>query len=124
MLKQLVFTIALFSFFSVFALAQEKPVQEKKEDHKHMEHMQKDSSESMMNHHQKTDSMKGQMSAQPWNKVCPVKGGEVDPEVETVEYNGKAYGFCCPGCDSKFKKDPEKYSKNLNEDGTKFIGKK
>ncbi len=106
------------------ALAQEKPVQEKKEEHKHMEHMQKDSSEAMMNHHHKTNSKDEHMSAQPWNKVCPVKGGEVDPEVGTVEYNGKAYGFCCPGCDSKFKKDPEKYSKNLNEDGTEFIGKK
>ena len=58
--------------------------------------------------------------SEAWNKVCPVKGGEVDPEVSTIEYNGKNYGFCCPGCDSKFKKNPEKYSKNLNEDGTEF----
>ena len=76
--------------------------------------MKMDNSKDMIN----------QVTAEPWNKVCPVRGGEVDPEVETVEYNGKAYGFCCGGCDSKFSKNPEKYSKNLNEDGTKFVGKK
>jgi len=26
-----------------------------------------------------------------------------------VEYEGKTYYFCCPGCDSKFKADPKKY---------------
>lgn len=59
-----------------------------------------------------------------WNKVCPVRGGEVDNEVAAVEYKGKNYGFCCGGCDAKFKKDPGKYSKNLSDDGKKFIGKK
>ena len=46
-------------------------------------------------------------TVQIWNKVCPVKGEEVDTEAPTVEYNGKVIGFCCPGCDSKFQKDPE-----------------
>ena len=59
-----------------------------------------------------------------WNKVCPVMGNKVDVDGPTVEYNGKLYGFCCPGCDAKFEKNPEKYSKNLSEDGTKFIGRK
>ncbi|MGE5497669.1 MAG: YHS domain-containing protein [Syntrophothermus sp.] len=57
----------------------------------------------------------------PWNAVCPVLGNKVDASVQTVTYNGKAYGFCCAGCDSKFKADPEKYSKNLSEDGKKFL---
>lgn len=57
----------------------------------------------------------------PWNEVCPVLGNKVDPKVKTVTYNGKAYGFCCAGCDAKFQKDPEKYSKNLSNDGKKFI---
>lgn len=56
-----------------------------------------------------------------WNKVCPVRGGEVDPEVTTVTYQGKVYGFCCPGCDDKFSEDPGKYLKNLSEDGTEFL---
>jgi YHS domain-containing protein len=61
-------------------------------------------------------------SLQIWNKVCPIKGEEIDADAPTVEYKGKVIGFCCPGCDAKFQKDPEKYLKNLNEDGTKFIG--
>lgn len=59
-----------------------------------------------------------------WNTVCPVMGKKVNPKVKLEVYNGKAYGFCCAGCDAKFAKDPEKYIKNLNEDGTRFIGKK
>jgi YHS domain-containing protein len=44
---------------------------------------------------------------------------EIDPvckmEVETataqwiVEYNGKKYYFCSPGCKRSFEKNPEKY---------------
>lgn len=63
-------------------------------------------------------------AAKPWNEVCPVKGGKVQKETVLVEYKDKQYGFCCPGCDSKFEKDPEKYLKNLSEDGKKFKGKK
>jgi len=55
-----------------------------------------------------------------WNKYCPVRGEEVDPETPTVDYKGKKVGFCCPGCDKKFNKDPEKYLKNLSEDGQEF----
>jgi YHS domain-containing protein len=123
MLKQILISLVLVSFSSVFALAQEKTKIENKEQ-KQIENMQKDT-----NHHEmKMDNSKNPMNQvstnKPWNKICPVRGEEVDPEVATVKYNSKAYGFCCSGCDSKFSKDPEKYSKNLNEDGTKFIGKK
>ena len=58
-----------------------------------------------------------------WNQVCPVSGEEVDSEAPTEVYNGKTIGFCCPNCVKKFKKDPEKYIKNLSEDGSKFVGK-
>ena len=50
-------------------------------------------------------------------------GEDVDPEAPIVDYQGKKIGFCCPGCEKKFTKDPEKYMKNLSEDGTKFLGK-
>ena len=59
-----------------------------------------------------------------WNAVCPVRGEEIDPEANKVEYNGKIYGFCCNGCDSKFSKNPDKYSVNLSEDGKTFISKR
>lgn len=57
-----------------------------------------------------------------WNKVCPICGDEVDLDGETVTYQGKVYGFGCPGCPSQFEADPEKYVNNLSEDGTEFIG--
>ncbi len=62
------------------------------------------------------------VNLQAWNAVCPVRGEVIDPEANKVEYNGKVYGFCCNGCDAKFKKNPEKYSKNLSDDGKSFIG--
>lgn len=58
-----------------------------------------------------------------WNAYCPVSGDEVDRGTKTVEYKGKNIGFCCKSCIKKFNKNPEKYMKNLSEDGKKFIGK-
>jgi YHS domain-containing protein len=123
MFKQLAIIFALVSFFGAYALAQEKPETtsiDKKECTKESKSCcaSKESRSSMqMNESKETATV------QIWNKVCPVKGEEIDADSPTVEYNGKVIGFCCPGCDSKFQKDPEKYMKNLNEDGTKFIGK-
>jgi YHS domain-containing protein len=49
----------------------------------------------------------------PINKFCAVnKDEEIDPTV-TYVYNGKVIGFCCDSCIPKFKKDPEKYMKDL-----------
>ena len=59
-----------------------------------------------------------------WNKVCPVMGNAVNPNAPTVQYKGKTIGFCCAGCDKTFQKDPDKYMKNLSEDGSKFTGEK
>ncbi len=33
-----------------------------------------------------------------------------------------AWNRLCPGCPEKFEKNPQDYVKNLNEDGTEFIG--
>jgi YHS domain-containing protein len=72
----------------------------------------------------KSEEKENKVAQTIWNKVCPVMGEEVDPKAPTQVYNGKVIGFCCPGCDKKFQKDPAKYIKNLSEDGTTFIGKK
>ncbi len=54
-----------------------------------------------------------QESKKPINKKCAVmQQDDVDPAV-TYEYNGKVIGFCCKDCIPDFKKDPEKYMKNL-----------
>ncbi len=48
--------------------------------------------------------------------VCPVSGEPVSKDTNiTYTYNGKVYRFCCPGCIEAFKKDPEKYIKNMEE---------
>ena len=50
------------------------------------------------------------------NKVCPVMGASIIKEHALyVEYKGKIYSFCCPGCIPEFKKDPEKYIKIIEE---------
>ena len=40
------------------------------------------------------------------NALCPINGGEVDGTTYT-EWNNLRVGFCCPGCDTRFLKDPE-----------------
>lgn len=52
--------------------------------------------------------------AQAVNKFCPVqKDHPVDDRVPTYEYNGMQIGFCCPDCVDEFKRDPEKYMKDM-----------
>jgi len=52
-------------------------------------------------------------SKTPVNKFCPVNPShEIDPEVTWV-YKDMLIGFCCEDCLPKFKKDPEKYLKNM-----------
>jgi YHS domain-containing protein len=48
--------------------------------------------------------------------TCPVLGGNINKQVY-ADYQGKRIYFCCKGCDEKFKKDPEKYIKKLEEEG-------
>ena len=49
----------------------------------------------------------------PENRICPVMGNEVDPEIY-VDYQGRRIGFCCGGCDQTFLDDPEKYLKKVD----------
>lgn len=48
-------------------------------------------------------------------KVCPVMGGKIDPELYYT-YKGQKIYVCCPGCISAIKKDPEKYLKKVQKD--------
>ena len=114
MLKQFVFLLAFILSAGIIGFAQEKPKDGLKDPH------QKSDTVKI----QKVDENKGTASKEPWNKVCPVKGNPIEADSPKVEYNGKVYAFCCPGCDTKFAKNPEKYAKNLSEDGKKFVGRK
>ena len=46
-------------------------------------------------------------------EIDPVCKMEVDPATAEwkMEYKGKTYYFCAPGCKASFEKDPEKYLK-------------
>ncbi|NWG27216.1 MAG: hypothetical protein HXY48_01640, partial [Ignavibacteriaceae bacterium] len=96
MLKQLILIFSLVSFLAVFAVAQEKPETEKKECSEKSSCCSgmKESSTGVS-----TEKSGETASLQIWNKVCPIKGEEIDADAPTVEYNGKLIGFCCPGCD-------------------------
>jgi YHS domain-containing protein len=124
MLRSLFISFILISFLSAFTSAQERPEVEKKCDSRVTNSKNCDTTKECFKQIVNVKETTETVSKSPWNKVCPVRGESVDPEAPTVEYNGKVYGFCCPGCDMKFAKNPEKYAKNLSEDGKKFIGKK
>ena len=49
--------------------------------------------------------------------TCPVSGETIKKSEasEKYEYKGKMYYFCCPNCQEKFVKDPEKYAKKGGE---------
>ena len=128
MFKQLIFILSAVLVLGAFTVAQDKPETEKvtKEVTKTEKKEFSDKSSCCSGMKESSTGVNMEKSSetaavQIWNKVCPVKGEEIDADAPTVEYNGKIIGFCCPGCDSKFQKDPEKYMKNLNEDGSKFI---
>ena len=50
--------------------------------------------------------------SQPVNTKCPVSGKDIDARV-TTQYDGKTVAFCCKNCVATFKKDPDKYMKDL-----------
>jgi len=114
MIKQILIILTIGGiFYCVTLVAQEKPQND--------EAIDKDTVKTVND--ETTDMVEEIASETPWNKVCPVMGNPIEDDTPTVEYNGKTYGFCCPGCDGKFTNNPEKYSKNLNEEGTRYIGR-
>lgn len=67
---------------------------------------------SVADHHEKPGPATTQ-AAGPINKFCAIEQEHpIDPEV-VIEYQGKIVGFCCKDCIDEFKKDPEKYLKNI-----------
>ncbi len=45
--------------------------------------------------------------------MCPIMDGKPINKAISTEYKGKKVYFCCPGCDTKFKEDPEQYISKL-----------
>jgi YHS domain-containing protein len=45
-----------------------------------------------------------------------VSGEEIGKDTDiTYTYKGTVYRFCCPECIDEFKKDPEKYIKQMKQ---------
>lgn len=103
----LTFALMLGISFSFNVLAQEKTKEEKKENVT-IEKKSEDTTEA---------------EEVTLNTICPVSTEEADPEI-TYTYKGKTYAFCCNNCLKKFKKNPEKYSSRLSEDGKSIKKKK
>ena len=66
----------------------------------------------------KDASKKKDAKAKPINALCPIMKEDVDPKVVTA-YKGKTVAFCCESCIDDFKKDPEKYMKQIPADNKK-----
>jgi len=52
--------------------------------------------------------------------MCPIMPKQPISKKIFADYNGKRIYFCCQGCLSAFKKDPEKYMKQIIADGVKL----
>jgi YHS domain-containing protein len=53
---------------------------------------------------------------EPNQVKCPVLGSKINKKVYT-DYQGKRIYFCCPPCIQDFKKDPERYMKQFEQEG-------
>jgi len=53
---------------------------------------------------------------EPNQTRCPVLGNPVNKKLY-VDHDGKRVYFCCPPCIPRFKKDPEKYVKQMEQQG-------
>ena len=49
-------------------------------------------------------------------KICPVMGYEINKKIYADHKDKRVY-FCCPSCIGKFKENPEKYIKKLQNEG-------
>ncbi len=104
----LLFVAVVATGFSVNSFAQSKEKPANKKSNKEMHKVEKTEQSSQMK-----ETM-GAADAKPVNTVCPVSMEEPDPQI-TYSYKGKTYQLCCKKCLRKFKADPEKYIKRLNE---------
>ena len=48
--------------------------------------------------------------------ACPIMDSPINEDIY-YDYQGKRIYFCCAGCDDKFRAEPEKYIKQMEDDG-------
>lgn len=54
------------------------------------------------------------------NGLCPIMENPVSPTGGFVMYKGQRIAFCCPGCETDFNADPEKYMKLMQANPAKY----
>ena len=70
------------------------------------------SAETMQGHAATMDEPAKAVAAAIEQTTCPIMGTAINKALFT-EYKGKKVYFCCPGCEDKFKEEPEKYIAKL-----------
>ncbi len=60
-------------------------------------------------------NMKERNPLTPINEVCPIEGKKIDHKIPYLIFGNKIIGFCCPGCDNAFLKNPKLYEEKLNK---------
>ena len=68
----------------------------------------------------KTEAPPTDVEAAIAQKTCPVMAGPIDKNIFT-EYQGRKIYFCCQACLDKFKAEPEKYIKKVDEELKKIV---
>jgi YHS domain-containing protein len=134
MLKQIIFLVSFFVMISSVSFAQKACCTKDKSTYEKVSTTEQvDNKSTSEKNHCDVDAIKtsnvenkSEVKAEltVFNSVCPVMGNPVDLDGEKVEYNGKLIAFCCSGCEDKFNANPEKFMKNLSDDGKTFLGKK
>jgi len=117
--KQRLITVLLVGGFVFVALAmvngckKEEPTPaptdtSSEHDHEHGEEGHTHDSETA----QTSESAK-EIASTGEQTTCPIMVGQPINKAIFAEYKGKKVYFCCAGCDTKFKADPEKYIAKL-----------
>ena len=66
----------------------------------------------------KPDSFKAKLAASyTYQTTCPVMGKKINPKSFTTLKSGAKVYYCCPGCDSKLRGNPDKYADALEAQG-------
>jgi YHS domain-containing protein len=99
---KLLFVVWLVSFVVFVGCKKDEPVAEDHTGHGH----------AMGEMDEAVETADAVVAAVVEQTTCPVMGGKINKKIFT-EYKGKKVYFCCAGCDSKFKADPEKYLSKL-----------
>lgn len=54
------------------------------------------------------------------NGLCPIMENPVSPTGGSVVYKGQRVAFCCPGCETDFNADPDKYMNLMKANPSKY----